>query len=119
MSYEHTNPLEAFRDEIASWRDAELSGEKKSGHLIKIPDFDVNDLTEEDMDIWNKIEDGTITKEEADAYREKINKILRTGDLPRSRHEFAAFAANLITAVVGRREMRLWQEEEARKKEQK
>ncbi len=119
MSHETADPMRTFREEMTAWRDAEASGEKKSGHLIKIPDFDVNDLTEEDMDIWNKIKDETITKEDANAYREKVNKVLQAGDLPRSRHEFAAFAANLITAAVGRREIRLWQEEEARKREQK
>lgn len=91
--------LRLFRDEIEKLREEEIKAEeeavrsgKKSGTTFHFasPSFDVSELTEEDMAIWGKIKDESLTWEEYEGYR---SKLLAAGILKREEMKMSSRAA--------------------------
>lgn len=89
--------LNEFRDEIRRIRDEEISGKRGTAHLFKsyIDDkenpVDIANLTERDYEIWSKLKNKTLNKEEFEKYRTGIEE---TGS---DRYQFAMFVGNLLT----------------------
>jgi hypothetical protein len=97
--------IEQFRDEIA-----ELAvTESNNGNFLKPNthernlNFDVSHLTEEDRAIWEKIKNGTITREEFDAYADGVVALDEHDPATESRVIFCKVAANKATVVITRR----------------
>lgn len=104
--------MEFFRKEISGIVSAEVARSLETAHFLKLggslepdPDFHVEDLTEEDMQIWRKVQEGTITRRDMEAYREKVNEIKQKEPAVwRSRNIFCAFIANKASPVISGRE---------------
>jgi len=92
--------LEKFKMEMSAFRDRELAGEEPTAHLTS-PEFNSEDISEEDMKIYEKIQNENITMEEFRAYQ---TEVMNNPELPRSRHLMAAYLANLATGVISRKQ---------------
>jgi hypothetical protein len=97
------NQLERFRDEIKNLVLQEINtlrkGEYTSVHFItdiqtKETDFKVEDLTEEDMEMYYKIKNKKAELEEFKKYKEKI--FSGKENIAKSRQMFAAYLSNLF-----------------------
>src|SRR6266404_2625000 len=89
-----TQTLEEFREEIRRFVEAEESGKEPTSHFTegptseRSPNFSVDELTEDDLRVWQKIKNGSITMEGWDAYKNSVpNKSAVS-----SRTMFLAFA---------------------------
>ena len=98
--------LSAFIAEISALRDEEVEARNnpdpskwKTGHFLEAG-FKPEELTEADREIWEKIKNGSITREEALAHRNTLK-----ADNNFSRRLFGEFIANKAYAVIGNREM--------------
>ena len=65
---------ETFRREISDWLEQEKSGERKTGHFTEAPFFNVDELTMEDVSVWNKFENGELTQEELREYGREVHR---------------------------------------------
>lgn len=103
--------LSDFRDEIANFAQKELR-EKQTAHFggeaIKS-----DELTEEDMKIWIKIKDGSVTEEDAKQYRHYYDKT--NGQQSKARFGFFSLAINYANGIIGQR----WWDKEQKKKRSK
>jgi hypothetical protein len=105
--------LEEFRNEIKNLINEEIialkQGEQVAVHFITNPQsretsFKAEDLTEEDMEMYNRIKnkDGSLTLQDFKRYKKKIfpeGQILKTLN---SRQIFAAYLSNLILYKEGK-----------------
>ena len=103
--------MEDFRAEIQGIaegeRKAKEGGEVSSGHFADFP-FDVVDLTEEDMKIWEKIKSEEITLEEFREYDKKFRDENGPDALSQtSRGIFVQFAGNRTSPAIFHREQKL------------
>lgn len=108
---ENLYSLEDFRNEIATIakeeEEAKEKGEVHSGHFLGL-DFNVNELTVEDMEIWKSLKSGTITLEEARAYDRRFRETNEPDALSNtSRGLFVQFIGNMANASIFRREQKL------------
>ncbi|MFH0891114.1 MAG: hypothetical protein V1856_03720 [Candidatus Liptonbacteria bacterium] len=94
---------EGFITEINHWVDEEKSRTKKSGHLID-PEFNPKELRPEDEEIWGKVKNSSVTREDVTLYRKGITA---TGAC-RSVQIFAEFIANLAMPIILRPEIEEW-----------
>lgn len=101
--------LMAFRAEIRQISQDEY-GDKRHSHNLNEIYFDPDQLTMEDMILWDKIKDKSIAREDLSAHKAKLDA------LPESptRDLFLRFLDNKAAPIFGRREM----EEDRKKKEQ-
>ncbi len=112
-----TSPeLGKFREDFRAVVEAE--NERGTAHFRKMKsedyDFDPADLQAEDMEIWKKIKNGSVTIEEFRAYRAKIEKFMisRPGSKEAvSRNVFLSYAANKANSVLMRQELEKTKEE--------
>lgn len=90
--------LAGFIAEISALRDAEASTQQTAN--FSDPKFNPAELSAEDMHVWEKIKDSSITMAEVSAY-----KIGAQGSGNLSRALFGAFVANRAQAIIGNREL--------------
>lgn len=90
LESEKQKELESFREEIRKIKEEELrkekEGEKFDPHWRII---DPSDLTEEDMEIWKKFKDDTLTPEDHEKYSESIGEYIKKkyGSVPNGKKE--------------------------------
>lgn len=102
--------LETFRGEISALRDAEKAT-GKTAHFTHLPEFNHEDLTIDDMEIWEKVKDRTITREDLRKYDETLDLVengIKKGLKPGvsvSRNVFRAFINNKAVPILIEREM--------------
>ncbi|PIQ92122.1 MAG: hypothetical protein COV70_01345 [Parcubacteria group bacterium CG11_big_fil_rev_8_21_14_0_20_39_22] len=89
------NSLEDLRDEVEELKRKEDDGEVTSGHFM---DINVDDLTEGDLGLYDKLKREELTSDE-------INEYLENNDLNESGKNFIAFLKNKLAIQVGRREL--------------
>lgn len=104
------------REEIRAYREKELRRELTSGHLIDEA-FSADELEDADLEIWEKVRDGTITQDEFNAYNQEF---LRLGgnwgaSVNFSRRRFVEFVRNLAGGIFAKRQL---EEEIKREKNQ-
>ena len=99
--------LHDFRDEIRHIMSQEQKG-GTSSHLIS-DSFNPDDLTTEDMAIWERIKSGAVTEEEIRAYQNSVTANVdkpKPGELPSgSRALFSGFISNLAGGIIIHREL--------------
>ncbi|MCX7589883.1 MAG: hypothetical protein N2Z85_03025 [Patescibacteria group bacterium] len=95
-----------FKKEIAQIREEEISGVRKTADLIdsSIGNFNVDDLTYEDMEIFEKVKNKTIKPKDLEEYRKKMKKIsderrLKGQTTLSSREIFLGFIINMSSAM--------------------
>ncbi len=108
---ENLYSLDDFRKEIAAIvkeeEAAKKEGEVHSGHFLNF-DFSAEELTTEDMEIWQKIKSGNVTLEEVKEYDRKFRESSEPGALSNtSRGLFVQFAGNMANVSIFRREQKL------------
>ena len=111
-SGEEEGKLDKFKKEIAEIKQKETKGELSTIHLSETEyrkAVDVNELTEKDMEIWEKLKEGTLRTDEFREYRAEIPKDNQ------SRIDFAAFIANKLSIIT----LRKYREEERKKEKGK
>ena len=94
--------LLGFQEAMAGLAAKEAAEEYGSGHFLDPgsktrepnPDFDTSKLTEDDREIWEKIEGGTITMEEFYPYRSTVIALDEKNEAKKSRMLFVEFAGN-------------------------
>ncbi|HLD62144.1 MAG TPA: hypothetical protein VI998_04195 [Patescibacteria group bacterium] len=109
QSKEYT--IDDFRKEIAEIAKKEAEEGRTADFSNK--EIDPGKLTAEDMKIWLKIIDRSVTQEDFEEYRE-IYKKEKGFEIP-IRHGFLSLAGNKANRVIGER----WLEEEKKKKNKK
>jgi len=74
LQQNNESELDEFKKEIQKLIDDELSGKSKTAHFMKIggEEFNINDLTEEDMEMYYKIKSKKAELEEFKKYKEKF-----------------------------------------------
>ena len=102
--------LEKFREDFKAVVGTE--NEKGTAHFRKMKsedyNFDPAELQAEDMEIWKKIKNGSVTMEDFRAYRAKIEKFMisRPGSKEAvSRNVFLSYAANKANNILMRSEL--------------
>lgn len=96
--------LNSFQAEIAALKqEEEESGKSPTAHFKewKGVEFNPAELTEDDLEIWGKTKDESLTEEDFHAYREKLMEEDRERNS--SRKMFLAFIANKATSIFGLR----------------
>ena len=99
--------LEKFREEIRNLMQSELDalqrGKKATIHFITHPkekrtEFNVKELTKEDMEMYNRIknQDESLTLEEFNRYKRKIFPQSQSLENLNSRQMFVAYLSNLF-----------------------
>lgn len=101
-SQEEENGFEAFVSEVEEMKRKEEET-RETGHFL-MPGFNPRELSEEDMRMWGKTKDESITEGEFFSYREEIMEQVKEKD-PRalSRNIFQAFIANKVTGLFNER----------------
>ena len=101
--------FESFFREIEALQASEKEKEPKGGgtaHFL-YSDFNPRELTQEDVDIWEKVKSGEITWDDWRSYAESFidqkTMTLREG-IPRSRDTFRAFIGNKANPVLFKKE---------------
>jgi len=104
--------LADFRAEISELKKQEDSKIEKSSHF-QAGEFNPTELTKEDMDIYLKFKEGTLTTEELNRYR---NKVLGSEGLAgdkgdslirfRTRGLFVGYIANKLSGILMREELK-------------
>lgn len=97
--------LEKFKEDFRAVVEAE--NEKGTAHFRKMKsedyNFDPADLQAEDMEIWEKIKNGSVTMEDFHAYRAKVEKFMALNPGSKkalSRNIFASYAANKANNIL-------------------
>lgn len=103
-----------FKQQILKIREEEISGVRKTADLIdsNFGNFNIDDLTYDDMKIFKKIKSRKITKKELDAYKQKINlevtqkRRLNNETKLSSREIFLGFLINLAMPLFYEQELK-------------
>lgn len=91
--------LDDFRREVAGIIEREAQeGKTADFGGVKIL---TDNLTEDDMNIWIKINNGSVTEEDFEIYREIFKK--EKGDESPVRHGFLSLAGNKANRIIGER----------------
>lgn len=92
--------LERNREEIRAYRDKELRREFTSGHLMDEA-FSADELEDQDLEIWEKVRDQTLTKAEFNNYNEVFLRLGGDwgGSINFSRQRFVEFIRNLAGVI--------------------
>lgn len=105
----HPAKLQDFWERIGELRDEEVhkmkEGRPTTGHFASRPEFAPEHLTEDDMAIWERLEEKTLTREEFFAYRHRVmeSKAKNPDDpVGKSRAVFQAFIANKASLLFAR-----------------
>ena len=98
--------MTSFRNEIKEIMREERET-KKTAYFSSFPESElkVDDLSIEDMEIWEKVKDGTISQEDFHSYQEKtvgFGENMGIGASP-SQKDFFAFITNKATPILRRR----------------
>ncbi len=107
------NKTEVSRERIQKWLDTQLEKKAKGEHYDAHADYhlDPADLTEQDIEVLHKVENGSITTAEINSWRKEIGatkpKDKDSADYRKwdSRHTFCLLVANLANSVIGFREL--------------
>ncbi len=94
---ERFHELQRFREEIEAIKKSTPS----------LSEVNVDELTDEDMELWKLKESGNATREAIDAHRKSISnekRILRE-EIPRSRSLFFQYVANEVSQRITREEL--------------
>ncbi|MGC8775900.1 MAG: hypothetical protein ACP5QN_01120 [Minisyncoccia bacterium] len=108
------NKFLEFKKEILKIREEEIARIRKTADLIdsNFGTFDINDLTYEDMEMFEKIKSGKLNKKDLDEYKKKINKEvtekrrLNNETKLTSREIFLGFLINLATPLFYEEELK-------------
>ncbi len=100
--------LRSFKEEIRDVAEQEkIVG--KTGHFSESSgnaiDFNVDELSVEDMDIWGKVKDDSITKQEYDQYRAPFDDV-SAKDMPQTRITFLKFISNKVGIILMTKDMK-------------
>lgn len=114
---DHENKMAGFRAEIMAFKfdeeRANIEGNPTTAHFLNM-EMDSAELNEEDLQFWEKINEGTITRDDITKHRELITDF-KTGNLkagiPGSRYTFFLFATNKASKIVSGRELEEMQRE--------
>ncbi len=87
---EQPSPLQAFQERIAARKEEDIA----RGGPAHLFDVEPSELGDADREIYEKIEAGTITRDEFKAYDKTIG-----GGVAKSRKEFRAFIANKCMSI--------------------
>lgn len=94
-----------FKKEISKIKEEETNKIRPTADLVDSPlgNFNINDLTYEDMEIFEKVKNQTITPKDLENYRKKINEISKERRLKgetklSSREIFLGFIINMSSA---------------------
>lgn len=95
--------LEIARKEIARYVEREKTGEIPTAHFLR-PDkeFNVDNLTEEDLEIWEKVQNKNLRKEEFEEYNSKFKQEgshADRNDIDSSRRMFIEYIRNKAFAI--------------------
>ena len=96
LQQNNESELDEFKKEIQKLIDDELSGKSKTVHFMKIrgEEFNINDLTKEDMEMYYKIKNEKAELEEFKEYKEKIFSDKENAS--KTRQMFAAYLSNMF-----------------------
>jgi len=102
--------LAQFQADMAEWAAKEARSDEQSGHFLTPgtrtreinPAFDPSCLTGEDMDLWKRMQERTITLEEFRQYQADIEALDRANPATESRVIFSAFAGNKAMSLFFR-----------------
>ncbi len=100
-------PLERFRQEIAELKRKEDAGESPTAHFSAVQ---VDELTEEDMSIWENYKiwetSGTMSPADMEKFLQyKKSFKIGAADKSKSSGEFVAFLSNKVAIITGRMEL--------------
>ena len=97
--------LNNFKKEIQDIVEKERE-QKKTAHFSE--SINTGELTPDDLEIWEKIKNETITMEVFTQYRESFNDEERETrkDIPRSRIEFLQFVSNKVGMMIMMKDMK-------------
>lgn len=87
------NPLHGFWEEIK-----EVERNESAAHF-EHGDFNAEELTEKDRDIWERLKDGSITREDLSEYRRDV------GEESESRKIFLGFISNKAMGMFLKKEI--------------
>lgn len=90
-----------FRNEISEVAERELK-EKNTADFGGFS-VDASQLTEDDMAIWLKIKNKSVTQEDFEAYRKSYKET--SGHMSAARFGFFSLAGNRANGIIGRRSM--------------
>jgi hypothetical protein len=96
--------LKNFRGEIRSI----VEEEQKTRKTVHFQELNPEELSPEDMDIWEKVSDRSVTREDFDRYRGRtINANLekRQRSLSQTKIEFLKYVANKVSEILIEREI--------------
>ncbi|MEK7193254.1 MAG: hypothetical protein AAB652_00505 [Patescibacteria group bacterium] len=103
--------LQAFKEEMQSFHEKQMEAARfakeknekseEATHFAD-PEFDVNELTAEDMKMWEKINDGSLTWGEYEQYRSSLNE---SGELQREKMKMSS--RGVFFDVVGNKAQRV------------
>ena len=103
------NSLEDPEERLDKFKEGieKLKEEEKEQGKIALAEVDPKELTLEDLEVWKKVEDETITQEETTQYMKGLidEKGKARDDISPSRIKFMAFVNNKAGIVVVKREM--------------
>ena len=102
--------LHDFRNEIKAIAETEGQEGKTAHFQGENSALDVNDLTIDDMNLWTKIKDGSITRDDLKEHDQGfylVEEGMRKGrlNIPLSRKIFRAFAANRASSILAERQL--------------
>ncbi len=99
------NWLEEARREVGEYVERERREEVETGHFLN-ENFDVSQISEEDLRMWQKIQDGSLTKEEFSTYNSQfiMGRWDDRVDIEPSRRVFLHFLRNRATGLLLERE---------------
>ncbi len=106
---ENNTGMEVFRREVLGMIEAKKNAAPGgSGHFLENTnerrvnsEFNIDELTEADKDIWQKVKDDSVLESDFYAYK---NEVLSSESLP-TREIFYAFIANKVTPIFMSREL--------------
>ncbi len=88
-----------FKEEMAQIIQNERE-KRETAHFERVKNPRVDELTEDDMHIWEKIKANAVTMEEFAEYRESLNELLKDTEEWGTRKGFLSLAANRATSVI-------------------
>ena len=99
--------MELFRQGVEQYRKGEQEKTISTGHFDN-PDFNPAELTLEDKEVWDKIQDGSIDAQTFAEYRQEVEseegQKVEAGQYS-SRSDFLAFVANKATGIIAKKQL--------------
>lgn len=102
------SPLDSFREEIFEWVKGEIIKMAAKEHYDPHAEhINPEHLTETDRLIWEKVKDGSITRQDIETHERELKKEALNSDpaVNKSRDYFRALVINKGGYFIGRREL--------------